>query len=272
MDKIRVISSEPDSFIEYFKKIWAFRSLIWVFARRDLKVKYSQTLLGISWTLLQPLLAVFIYSFFFGYILNWKSGELPFPVYVLSGLIGWNFFSYIIFQGSTSVQDASHTIKKIYFPKSILPLSKTLIALIELMLGILLFIPLLLYYRISISWHIVFIPIVILFNAICGLLPVFWIAALAYKRRDLFHLLPYLVTFGVWFTPIFFTTDILPQKLNYMLDFNPLANVIEIWRWLLFNYGHFKLIWVANFFLVLCFCIVGMSFYNKKESEFADYI
>ncbi len=272
MDTIRKISSEPDSFADYFKKIWKYKSLIWVFAKRDLKVKYAQTVLGLGWSVLQPLTALIIYSFFFGYILNWQTDALPYPIYVLSGLMGWNFFSYIIYQGSSSIQDASNTIKKIYFPKSILPFSKVLIAMVELILSLLLLIPLLVYYKIGISWHIVFFPVAVLFNSVCGLLPVFWIARFAYKKRDLFHLLPYLVTFGIWFTPVFFTYRILPQRLSFLMTFNPMANVVDLWRWILFSYGEFKLVWIINFVLVFALCIIGMYFYNKKESEFSDYV
>lgn len=271
-DKILVISPKPDTFLEYFKKIWDYKNLIWVFAQRDIKVKYAQTMLGITWTILQPLTALAIYSFFFGRVLNWQSDELPFPIYVLSGLIGWNFFSYIIYQGSSSIQDAGNTIKKIYFPKSILPFSKVVTALVELVLSLLLFIPLLIYYNIPISWHIVFFPVAILFNTLCGLFPVFLIAIFAYKKRDLFHLLPYIVTFGIWLTPVFFTHNLLPKRFSFVMNLNPMANVVDFWRWTLFNYGSFDFIWIINFILVMILCIIGMYFYNQKESEFSDYV
>lgn len=271
-DQVQVITNEEDSFGVYFKKLWKYKTLIWVFAIRDLKVKYAQTFLGISWSVIQPLTGFIIYSFFFGYVLNWQSNTLPFPVYVLSGLIGWNFFSYVIYQGSSSIQDSGNTIKKIYFPKSILPFSKVLIAFVELLLSMLLLIPLLIYYKIEVSWHILFFPVVILYNVICGLLPVFWIAIFAYKKRDLFHLLPYIVTFGIWLTPVFFSRDIFPSSVAFIVDINPMANVVELWRWTLFNYGSFKLIWLANFVLVSIGCIWGMYYYNKKEREFSDFI
>ncbi len=268
----QIITAKPDGFTTYLKKIWAYKSLIWVFAIRDLKVKYAQTFLGIGWSVLQPVTALIIYSFFFGFVLNWNAGSLPFPVYVLSGLIGWNFFSYIIYQGSSSIQDASNTIKKIYFPKSILPFSKVVIGLVELLLSLFLFVPILFHYKISVSWHIVFFPFAILFNAFCGLLPVFVIAIFAYKKRDLFHLLPYIVTFGIWFTPVFFTHNLLPKRFSFVMNLNPMTNVVDFWRWTLFDYGSFDFIWIINFFIVLVLCIIGMYFYNQKESEFSDYV
>jgi lipopolysaccharide transport system permease protein len=269
---VKIINAHSDNFITYFKKIWEYKSLIWIFAIRDLKVKYSQTFLGLAWSIIQPLTALIMYTFFFGYLLRWKTDGLPFPIYVLSGLMGWNYFSYIIYQGSSSIQDAGNTIKKIYFPKSILPFSKVVVALVELLLSATLLIPLLIYYQINLSWKILALPLVIVFNTLCALLPVFWIAAFAYKKRDLFHLLPYFITFGIWLTPVFFAKNIFPNSIKYIIELNPIANVIEMWRWMLFNYGTFNYTWLVNGALVFLGCAVGMYFYNRNESHFSDYV
>lgn len=268
---VQIYTSEADSFKTYFKKIWDYRILIWVFAKRDLKVKYAQTAIGIGWSIIQPLTALLIYTFFFGYIFNWDAGGMPFPVYVISGLLGWNFYTYIVNAGSMSVQEASHTIKKIYFPKSILPFSKVVIAFVELLFSLILLIPLMIYYDITLSWKIIFIPFVLIFNAMCGLTLVFWVASFAYKKRDLFHLLPFIVYFGIWFTPIFFSGDFLPEHLRGILNYNPMANVVGLWRWMLFGETAFQGIWLVNFGLITLFCFSGMFYYNRKESDFADY-
>lgn len=270
--EVNVLSSKEDSFIVFLRKIVSFRSLIWVFAKRDLKAKYSQTFIGIGWSILQPLVALLIYTFFFGYVLNWTANDIPYPVHILSGLFGWNFFTYIVNAGSMSVQESSHIIKKIYFPKSILPFSKVVLGLVDILFSLLLLIPLLFYYHVGISWHIIFLPLVLMFNAICALTLVFWIGALAFKKRDLFHLLPFIVYFGIWFTPVFFTSSFLPEHLNFLLEFNPMASVVNLWRWMLFNNEPFQLVWVLNFFIVSLFCLFGMYFYNKKESKFSDFV
>jgi len=271
-DQKQIITSKPDSFNHYLKKLWRYKALIWVFAQRDIKVKYAQTALGVTWTILQPLTALVIYTVFFGVIMNWSAGNIPFPLYVLSGLIGWNFFSYIIYSGSSSVQDASFTIKKIYFPKSILPLSKVVVAFVELVFSLFLLIPLMLYYGIPLSWHIIFLPFVLIYNTCCGLLLVFWVASFAYKKKDLFHLLPYIVNLGMWLTPVFFTGDFLPEKLRIITIVNPMANVVDLWRWLLFDNIDFNFIWVLNFMVILVLSVFGMFYYNKKEGEFADFV
>lgn len=271
-EEIHVMTAKPDSFVEYFQKIRKYRALIWVFAKRDLKVKYSQTAIGLGWTLLQPLTALIIFTFFFGFLLNWKTEGIAYPIYVLSGLLGWNFFSYTVSAGTTGIQESSHLIKKIYFPKSIIPLSKMLLGLIELGFSLLLLIPLLFYFGQSLSWKIVFLPIVLLYNIMCALCLVFWISALAHKRRDLFHLIPFLLYFGIWFSPVFFSNEILPAQYAFALDINPMANVVQAWRWSLFEFGEFKWIWGINFLIVSGLLLGGMYVYNRKESSLADYV
>lgn len=265
-------TSEPDSLKEYFSKIWRYRNLIWVFAKRDLQVKYAQTFLGLSWTILQPLTAVLIYSFFFGYILRWETYGIPYPVYVLSGLLGWNYFTYIVNNGTYGIQESAHIIKKIYFPKSIIPLSKMIIALVELGINLLLLIVLMLYFGQILSWQLVFLPFVLLYNTMCALLLVFWISVFAFKKRDLLHLIPFLLYFGIWFSPVFFSNDILPEQYRFVLDFNPMANVIELWRWSLFGLGDFRWMWGLNFIIILLLLFAGIYVYSSKESELADYV
>ncbi len=272
IDDVHVMSSEVDSFGDYFRKIWKYRNLIWVFAKRDLQVKYAQTAIGLGWTLLQPLTALFIFTFFFGFLLQWETEGIPYAVYVLSGLLGWNYFTYIVNSGVFGLQESAHLIKKIYFPKSIIPFSKMIIALIELAVSLLILIPLLLYYGQTLSWKVIFLPMVLIFNTICGLSLVFWFSVFAYKKRDLLHLIPFILYFGIWISPIFFDENILPQQYAYLLDLNPMSNVVQSWRWSLFDFGEFKWIWIVNFVIMTGLFLSGMFAYNRVESNFSDSI
>lgn len=271
-EEVHRMTSEPDTFGTYFQTIRKYRSLIWVFAKRDLKVKYSQTAIGLGWTLLQPLTALFIFTFFFGFLLHWETEGIAYPVYVLSGLLGWNFFSYIVNAGTFGLQESAHLIKKIYFPKSVIPLSKMIMALVELGISLVLLIPLLLYFGQGLSWQLIFLPFVLLYNSACALSLVFWISVFAYKKRDLLHLIPFLLYFGIWFSPVFFSSDLLPSQYTFILDLNPMANVIQAWRWSLFGFGEFNWIWLINFLIVLMLLLSGMYVYNRRESEFSDRI
>lgn len=267
-----VITAKPDSIRQYFVKIWNYKVLIWVFAKRDLKVKYAQTALGITWSLINPVTATLLFSFFFGFLLNWETENLPFPLYVLTGLIGWNFFSYIVNAGVSSIQESSQLIKKIYFPKAILPLSKVLVALVELSITFAILIPVIIYYGQQISVKVILIPFLLLYNAMCALALAFWISAFAYKKRDVLHVLPFLVYFGIWVTPVFFSYNILPVIIGKYLWLNPMANVVNIWRYLLFDYGAFDIKWVLSFVLVFMLNIAGMYYYNIKENKFSDFV
>lgn len=271
-DELHIMTAEPDTFGAYFRNIRKYRSLIWVFAKRDLKVKYSQTVIGLGWTLLQPLTSLIIYTFFFGFLLQWKTEGIDYPVYVLSGLLGWSYFSYIVNAGTFGLQESAQLIKKIYFPKSVIPLSKMVIALVELGISLLLLIPLLFYFGQVISWKIIFLPIVLFYNTACALCLVFWISVFAYKKRDVLHLIPFLLYFGIWFSPVFFSSDILPSQYTFVLDLNPMANVIQAWRWCLFGFGEFNWIWLINFFIVLALLLTGMYVYNRRENRLSDYI
>ena len=265
-------SSKTDSISQSVIKLWNYRSLIWVFAKRDLKVKYAQTSLGFGWSVFKPLLGLFIYVFFFGYILGWKTGEIPYPIYVLSGLLGWNLFSYIIMNGVSAVHESSDLIKKIYFPKSILPLSKTVAGLVEALISFLLLIPFLVYFEIELSWRVLLLPLILLFNIICGLAITFIFAAISIKKRDLMHVLPFLISMAIWFTPVFLSADLFPAKFQFIFKINPIANVIDMWRWLFFNNLEFELVWLVNFGLTAFLLIFAFNIYSKREHNFADSV
>jgi lipopolysaccharide transport system permease protein len=267
-----IYTSNPDSPLTYLLKIWRYRSLIKVFAIRDLKIKYADTFLGLGWTIIQPLAGLAIFSFFFGYILGWQAGDLPFTLYVYSGLIAWNFFSYIVYQGVSSVHDSGHLIKKIYYPKFIMPLSKILVAFIELVISFLLIIPLMFWYNQWPSFKLIFILFPLFFNVLCALTLVLWIGAFAYKKRDLLHLVPFLMYFGIWLTPVFFTFETLPQNMQFLWYINPMAGVVEAWRWVIFSEWTFSLWYLPSMIMVSVLFLTGFWLYIKKEFLFSDFV
>jgi lipopolysaccharide transport system permease protein len=268
--KTTIYSAESDTFVDYIQKIWQYRALIWVFAKRDLKVKYAQTWLGLGWTIFQPLTAFAIYTFFFGFILKWKTDGIDYPVYVLSGLLGWNFFAYIVSSGTYGIQESAHLIKKIYFPKTIIPLSKVLFASIELGINLMLLVALILVYQQDISWKIIFLPLIIVYNAICAMTLVFLFSALTYKKRDILHFVPFILQFGIWFSPVFFSRDILPNQISYLMDLNPLANVVELWRYCLFGFGELNWVWLIVFFVLIALFGLGFFLFSRVEYTITD--
>jgi lipopolysaccharide transport system permease protein len=270
--KTTTYSAEPDSLSHSLAKLRRYSSLIRTFAWRDIRVNYAQTRLGLSWSILKPLIGLLIYTFFFGYLLQWNSGSLPYPLYVLSGLIGWNLFSFIIQNGALAVRESTNLIKKIYFPKSILILSKTLVGLTEALISFLLLIPFLIYYEITPSWKIVFLPLVLFYNLSCALAFTFLITSFSIQKRDLLQVLPFLLHMGIWLTPVFWAADLLPEKMNLLLELNPIANMIQLWRWMLFDHIDFQEIWLLNGIFVSVILIMAFYFYSVRENKFADYL
>lgn len=268
---VTTYSSNNDSLKTSLVKVWEHKNLIWVFAKRDIQVKYAQTYLGFGWSILKPLLGLSIYAFF-GYLLKWSSGDIPYAAYVFTGLVGWNLFSYIIINGVSSVHESTDLIKKIYFPKSILPLAKSLVGLFEALISLLLVIPLLVYYEIGFSMKIIFIPIILLFNVACGLAVVFFVATISITNRDLLQVLPYLINLTIWLTPVFLLPSTFPEKFQFIFKYNPLANVIDSWRWVIFDGFEFQNTWGLNFASSILLLIVGFHFYARRESKFADSI
>jgi lipopolysaccharide transport system permease protein len=267
-----IITARPDNLKDYLLKVWRHRQLITAIALRDLKVKYSQTVFGLAWSIIQPATAITVFTFFFGYILNWNTGQIPYPLYVYSGLIGWNFFSYIINAGSTSIFESSHLIKKIYFPKVVLPLSKVIVATSELCINLVLFIGMLFFYRTTITYNILILPFAYLHTAVCGLTIVIWVVTFAYRKKDLLHSLPFISYFGIWVTPVFFSMNIIPAHIRFLFDINPMTSSINIWRWGLLNQGEFSLMWIISFLITFLLFVVGVYFYNLKENDFSDYV
>ena len=270
--KKTIITPEADSLWLSLKKIWKYRELAYSFAIRDLKVKYAQTWLGVGWSVIQPLTALLIFTFFFGYILHWKAEGLPYSLYVLSGLLGWNFFSYIVYQGVSSIQGSSHLIKKIYFPKSILPISKVYVAFVELIISFILLIPLMFWFKEELSWKLIFIPLALFFNILAALSIVFFANAFAYKKKDVYHLVPFLMYFGIWVTPVFFTKNILPESLSVIWYLNPMASIVELWRWSLFSNLEFDLFYIPSLIVLLPLFLIGLWLFVKAERKFSDFL
>lgn len=268
--QVEIYTADRESLPNHLRKLWRYRQLIWVFAIRDLRVKYSQTFLGLGWTIIQPLTGLTIYTFFFGYFLGWKAGNLPYSLYVLTGLLGWNFFSYIVIQGTASLQDSAIIMRKIYFPKAILPLSKVVVGSVELGVSMLLLIPLLFYYGQTLSWRVLFVPVLLLLNAALALFLVFAVTAMAFKKRDLYHVVPFMMYFGIWTAPVFFTKDVMPVDFQFLWAINPIAGVVEAWRFCLFPTMSFDMVFLPGLLLCIPLFLLGLALFVARESEFSD--
>lgn len=266
-------TKQPDSFSAYLGKVWDYRYMIVVLATRDLKIKYAQTVLGLVWTIIQPLTGLAIFYFFFHFLVAMpKVPECGYVVFAFSGMTAWYFFSYIVYQGSNSLISGQELSQKVYFPRIILPLSKVVVGAVDLTISLCLLMVLMLVMNVKPGWQILLLPGFVAVNATVGLSVAVWLSALTIRYRDLQHIVPYIVNFGIWLTPVFFPTTIVPDKLNWFLYLNPMTGVVEGYRWCLWGYSEFT--WSYAFGLILAFLllIAGTVFFKRQEHHMMDVI
>jgi lipopolysaccharide transport system permease protein len=271
MKVTRVIySSQSDSITDYAKKIYEHRSLIYTFAKRDLKIKFAQTHLGLAWAIIQPLTAVLIFTVFFSLIINFKT-EYPYVLFVLSGMLIWGIFNYIFSQSSTSLSQSQDLIKKMSFPKIILPISKIILALVEFVLTFILLIILLIIFQMDFHWTMILLPIIILPILFFSLGLALLLSSIALKNRDLFHIVPFLVNFGIWFTPVFYPISIIPAEFKNLIYINPIAASIQLFRWSFFgeNFSNYIFIGITISFVVF---IIGFISFKNVEDKIIDLL
>lgn len=269
MTKI-VISAEPDDLKTYVKKIWDHKSLIVTLAKRDLKVKYAQTVLGLAWTVVQPLTSVVVYTLFFSVLLNFQT-EYPYVLFVLSGVLLWGLFNYIFSQGSTSLTQNQDLIRKMYFPKMILPFSKVVVAFVEFGVILVLFFLMLLVFRVPITWKILLTPIPIFILTLFSIGTALLLSAATIKNRDLNHIIPFLIYFGIWLTPVFYPVTVIPPRYADWLYINPMAACIQLFRWCVFDEPINKYIFLGIAVSFIIF-ILGFFYFKKVEDKMIDLI
>ncbi|MBI1286622.1 MAG: ABC transporter permease [Flavobacteriales bacterium] len=270
MSKRTVITAEAPSFSEYFRNIWKYRGLIVTLAKRDLKIKYAQTALGIAWSFLQPLTAVIVFSLFFGLLLDVNVGY-PYALFVFGGVLCWNLFIYIFSHGSTSLMNNQDLIRKLSFPKLILPASKVLVAFVEVGLTLLLIIPMMAWSGIPFSLRMLAVPFVLCFTAVLGLGVSLILAAATLRYRDLHHIIPFLVNFGIWFTPVFYPVSLIPAEYSELIYLNPMASLIEMMRWSLFG-EEMNVMALTGLMISVIVLLIGLLYFKRVEDKIAELV
>jgi len=272
MSDITTISAQQDSIFTYLRKLWEYRSLAITFAKRDLKIKYAQTFLGVSWILIQPIPSILFFTFFFGYMIKMDTGVLPYPVFALTGMIGWSYFTTLASSIGNSLIESQHILKKIYFPKLILPLSKVLVAAVDFLVSFVLIVLAMLLFSVYPGWQIIFFPLFFFLNILTGFSIGIWISSLTFRYRDFQNVAPAIIGFCIWLTPVFYSTTFLPPKLNYIMYFNPMAFVIEGYRYTLVGDKVPSPYFLISVIPVLLLFVLGLLYFRKIEDEIAEFI
>ena len=269
--KERIIDSKPESLSNWMQTLFEYRRLIRVFAIRDLKAKYAQTLLGFFWTLIQPLAGLLVFSLFFGYLVKIPiPNDVPYPLFAFSGMISWYYFTYIMTQGGSSLINNQELIRKIYFPRVVLPLSRVITGFPEFAVSFLLIGIMMPFFGVWPSWAILFLPVFALLNVVAGLGVAIWLSAITIRIRDFHHIIPYLVNFGIWMTPVFYPGTIVPEPYQFLLYFNPMAGIIAGFRWTLLNGPPPDLAFLPSFIFLFIFLFLGILVFKRAEKNAAD--
>lgn len=271
MKPVKVISGNSFSFTNYLYDVWANRSLIAAFARRDLRVQYAQTYLGLLWSILQPVIAVLIFTFFFQRVIHLNM-RVPYAVFALTGILGWFYFTQLVGQAGTSLMHNKGIITKVAFPKLILPLAKTLIGLTEFGISLCLLLILMLVTGMPFTAKIAWLPLAILANIMAGLSIGIWLAGLTIRFRDLHHVIPFLIGFGIWITPVFYPTTLVPNGVTWIYYLHPVANVIALYRYIFIGDAIQVLPMLTSFGVAAVLLVTGLVFFIRNEKLMADYL
>lgn len=267
-----VINNKPLSFGDYLKQIASYRQLILSFVKRDLKARFVQTKLGLLWMIIQPLLALTIFTIFFDQWIELETGEVPYVAFAFSGMTIWYFFTNIINNAGTALFQSQELIRKVYFPKILLPISKILVSSVEFFVNFSMLVIILLILEIDFSVQVLLFPVPIVMTILIGSCVAIWLNILTVKKRDLQHLIPYLTNFAIWITPVFYPTNLIPEAYrDYLYYLNPVATTIDFLRSLLFDIP-FEWSYCVSFIPVFFLLILGIRIFKNMERNLVDFL
>jgi lipopolysaccharide transport system permease protein len=253
--------------------LWAHRELLYFLTWREVKIRYKQTLLGAAWAVLQPLLAMVVFSIFFGRLARIPSDGLPYPVFAYCGLLPWQMFSRALTDASMSLVQHERVISKIYFPRLLVPISAVLSSLVDFAIAFVLLIAMMFYYRITPTAAALTIPLYVLLAVVTACAISFWLSALAVEYRDVRYALGFLTQVWLFATPVAYPSSIVPEAWRALYGVNPMAGVTEGFRWALLGKGQppGPMLWVSVAVVVVIF-VGGLLYFRRMESTFADVI
>lgn len=256
-----------------WKELWRYRELFYFFTWRDIKIKYKQTALGFLWAVLQPLMMMTIFTLFFGKALNIPSQNLPYPIYVFSGLLIWNLFSAGLSSASNSMVNNASIIKKIYFPRLIIPVSAILVSLFDFLMAFILFVPLLIFYEQSVYWFALFVwPLALTVGVVATLGMGSWLAALNVKYRDFRYIIPFLIQVLFFLTPVIYPISLLKYPiLQYIVVCSPMYAAVELFRYPLTGMPPDSFFLGVSLLSGILLLLIGVFYFKRTEDFFADF-
>ena len=255
------------------REIWAYRELLWILAWRDVSVRYKQSIVGIGWAIIQPVMTMIIFTIIFGKFAKLPSDGIPYPVFAFCALLPWNYFARSLGDSSDSLVGSSQLITKVYFPRLILPISKVFAGIIDLIIAFIILLGMMVWYRIVPTAGILLLPVFIFVAMLAALGVGFWFTALNVLYRDVKFVVPFLIQFWMYASPVAYSTSLVPDKWKWIYGLNPMVGVIEGFRWaLLGKTAPLISMFIIPNFIVFVMLITGLYFFKRMEKTFADII
>ncbi|TLD68437.1 ABC transporter permease [Phragmitibacter flavus] len=258
----------------YWGDLWRFRELFYFLAWRDILVRYKQTVVGIAWALIQPLLTMIIFSVVFGKLGNMPSHGVPYPLFVFAALLPWQFFSRAMSEASGSLVGNANLVSKIYFPRLIIPAASVITALVDFLIAAMFLVLLMVWFQWMPSWRVVFIPGFLLMALGLAIGVGLWLAALNVTYRDFRYIVPFIVQFGLYVSPVGMSSSVVPDEWRLVYSINPMVGVIDGFRWAILgggNHLHLPGLLLSGG-LVVVILITGLRYFRATERRFADVI
>lgn len=259
----------------YWRDLWRYRELFYVLSWRDIKVRYKQTIIGLAWSIIRPLLTMLVFTIVFGKVAKLPSeGTTPYPIMVFAGLLPWQFFANALTESSNSLIGNANLISKVYFPRLIIPTSSIITGFIDFLISFVIMIGLMVYYQFMPSWQILAIPLFIFIAFLASFGAGLWLTTMNVKFRDFRYIVPFIVQLGLYISPVGFSSSVIAEKWRFLYSLNPMVGVIDGFRWCILG-GESK-IYIPGFLLSLGVIILLMWYsirhFRKMEKAFADYI
>ncbi len=252
--------------------LWRYRELLYFLIWRDIKIRYKQTLLGAGWAIIQPLFAMLLFTLFFGRLARIPSDGVPYPLFAYAGLLPWTFFANALTNSGNSLVGSSSLITKVYFPRVIIPAAAVLAGLLDFVIAFLLLVPMFVYYRISVTWSLLLLPVFICLAIFLALGVGMWLSALNVKYRDIRYALPFLIQLWLFASPVIYPTSIMPERWRWVLALNPMTGIIEGFRASLFGGQLRALTILTSAAMTVAILIISFFAFHRVEDSFADVI
>lgn len=267
------VEADREFFDISLAEMWRYRGLLYFLVWRDVKVRYKQTIIGAAWAIVQPLVTMAVFTVIFGRLVRMPSDNLPYPIFAYAALLPWTYFAQALSRTGTSLVNDANLIKKVYFPRLMMPISASILPLVDFLLSFVVLLGMMAWYGITLTWWVLTLP---LFMAIAFLTVQsvgLWLAPINVRYRDVGHTLPFLIQIWMYASPVVYPTSMVPERFRMLYSLNPMAGVIEGFRWAMLGKAspHFSML-ALSLAVVFALLVGGIIFFKKMEATFEDVI